>query len=432
MITWDIRQGSPANYASTMSDVLVNGTVTNQSATSFWLTTVGHTIIFDGFFGIGASNTITGFHVYVGAQLLLDASGYSIDRDDIIDGNAAANGALIQLSYAHPVTINGSAGDDVVGGSTAGGSLFGNDGDDHLYGGFGNHLISGGEGFDVLIGDVGDHMGNGNDTVDYSDKTGDLVVTLSTTHATTVTLNGVAEDTIDEFENVNGGSGSDHITGSEVSNVLTGNGGNDILDGGAGADRLMGGSGDDTYVVDNFGDVVVEAAGQGNDTVLSSVSFTLGANVENLVLTGTGNTDATGNALANALSGNAAGNALYGGAGADWLSGGAGRDTLFGGADADTFVFDIKPAKKNTDKIGDFDVLDRIALDNDVFTKLKHDGALKDKFFAKGHADDGNDYIITRKNKVLYDPDGDGHKHAKLIAKLDDGPRLHADDFLVI
>ena len=118
MITWDIRQGSPANYNATMADVLANGTVTTQSATSFWLTTAGHTIVFDGFFGIGTSNTITGFHVYDGAQLLLDASGYAIDRDDIIDGNAPANGALIQLAYAYPVTINGSAGDDVVGGST--------------------------------------------------------------------------------------------------------------------------------------------------------------------------------------------------------------------------------------------------------------------------------------------------------------------------
>ncbi len=483
----------------------MNGTVTNQSATSFWLTTGGHTIIFDGSFGIGASNTITGFHVYDGASLLLDASGYSIDRDDFIDGNAAANDALIQLSYAYPVIINGSAGDDLIGGSTAGGSLFGNGGNDTIYGGFGDQLISGGAGSDHLVGDVGDHMGNGNDTVDYSEKTGDVVVTLSTTHATTVTVNGVAEDTIDEFENVNGGSGNDSITGSEVVNILTGNGGNDFLDGRAGGDRMAGGAGNDTYVVDNSGDVVVEAAGQGNDTVLSSISLTLGTNVENLKLTGTAAIDATGNGLANTLTGNAAANHIDGKGGADTMKGGGGNDTyvidnagdtvvetagqgtdlvissvshalganvenltltgaadldgtgnalanaitgnggdnllsgglghdvLIGGAGDDTFVFDVKVTKKNADTIDDFSVGDHIGLDADVFRKVNDDGALKAKFFAFGHADDHNDYIVARKNgKILYDKDGDGHHHGKLIATVDHGTHLHADDFLIV
>jgi Ca2+-binding RTX toxin-like protein len=170
-------------------------------------------------------------------------------------------------------------------------------------------------------------MASGIDTVDYSEKTGDLVVTLSTTHATTVTVNGVAEDTIDEFENVNGGSGNDRIIGSEVHNVLSGNGGNDVLDGRAGADWLIGGAGNDTYIVDNSGDVVDDAAGQGNDTVFASISFVLSANVENVTLTGKAAIDATGNSVANTLVGNAAANRLDGGGGADLMKGGASDDT---------------------------------------------------------------------------------------------------------
>ncbi|MBO3762525.1 hypothetical protein J5J09_22405, partial [Ciceribacter sp. L1K22] len=75
------------------------------------------------------------------------------------------------------------------------------------------------------------------------------------------------------------------------------------LNGGSGADRMEGGSGNDTYYVDNSGDVVVEAANAGTDTVRSSISHTLAANVENLILSGAGNLNGNGNTLANALTG---------------------------------------------------------------------------------------------------------------------------------
>ena len=130
------------------------------------------------------------------------------------------------------------------------------------------------------------------------------------------------------------GNGLDNvIIGNSGANVLQGLGGADTLNGGAGADQMYGGSGNDTYVVDNAGDVVNETGGDGTDTVLSSVSFSLAdavhaiGSIENLTLTGTGAVNATGNALDNVLIGNSGANVLIGGAGADTLDGGGGVDT---------------------------------------------------------------------------------------------------------
>ncbi len=106
-------------------------------------------------------------------------------------------------------------------------------------------------------------------------------------------------------------------TGNELANGVTGNSGANVLDGGAGADILIGGLGNDTYVVDDAGDVVIENAGEGTDTVKTSVTYALGEGIENLVLTGTAAITGTGNASNNMLTGNAAASTLAGGAGND-------------------------------------------------------------------------------------------------------------------
>jgi Ca2+-binding RTX toxin-like protein len=91
---------------------------------------------------------------------------------------------------------------------------------------------------------------------------------------------------------------------------------------------MSGGAGNDVYFVDDAGDAVFESTGAGTDAVFATVSYTLTANVETLVLQGTGNLSGTGNALANGLYGNSGDNTLDGGAGADVLTGNAGNDTF--------------------------------------------------------------------------------------------------------
>ncbi len=181
-------------------------------------------------------------------------------------------------------------------------------------------MLSGGAGNDSMAG------GAGNDTY-VVDSAGD-VVTEAAGLGTDLVQSSVSYTLGDNVENLTlTGTGNIDGTGNALANALTGNAGNNILDGGAGTDTMVGGAGDDTYVVDATTDVVTEAASQGTDTVQSSVTYTLGTNVENLTLTGTGNINATGNTLNNTLTGNAGNNVLSGGTGNDTMAGGAGDDT---------------------------------------------------------------------------------------------------------
>jgi Ca2+-binding RTX toxin-like protein len=126
-------------------------------------------------------------------------------------------------------------------------------------------------------------------------------------------------------------SGNDRLDGGTGADRLIGGSGNDRLDGGTGADRMIGGPGNDIYKVDNTGDRVIERANQGIDSVISSKTHTLSANVENLTLTGSAAINGTGNGGNNVIKGNAAANILNGGEGNDTLYGGGGSDTLIGG-----------------------------------------------------------------------------------------------------
>ncbi|RZL20663.1 MAG: hypothetical protein EOP64_09035, partial [Sphingomonas sp.] len=116
------------------------------------------------------------------------------------------------------------------------------------------------------------------------------------------------------------GGGNDQMFGRAGMDQLFGGAGDDLLDGGLGTDFLNGGLGNDRYVIDNAGDQISEFGGSGIDTVLSSVSYVLGTDLENLVLTGTAAINATGNDANNYIIGNAGRNVLAGGAGDDIIA----------------------------------------------------------------------------------------------------------------
>lgn len=150
-----------------------------------------------------------------------------------------------------------------------------------------------------------------------------------------MTLNGTSG-----IDTLNGGAGNDTLNGLAGNDILNGNEGNDLLNGGAGNDNMTGGVGDDIFVVNTIQDSVSENANGGKDTVRSSISYILPANVENLNLLGNTVINGTGNELDNMLIGNNANNTLMGGNGSDLLNGKEGADILIGGIGNDSYIVD--------------------------------------------------------------------------------------------
>ena len=238
-------------------------------------------------------------------------------------------------------------------------------------------------------------------------------------------------------DTLNGTAGNDTINGLGGNDTLNGLGGNDTLDGGTGADRMAGGTGNDLYYVDNISDTVTESTDPGTDTVYSSVRFTLGSNIERLILTGSSAINGTGNTLNNVIVGNSAANTISTSSGHDWLYGKGGADTLTGGTGMDYFVFDTAPSSGNIDRITDFSVADdTLAMKVSVFTGLGlGTGSLGAAAFFKGaSASDASDRLIYNASTgaLYYDADGVGGVAQQQIAKLATGLGLTAADFLLI
>ena len=270
----------------------------------------------------GAGNDI--YWVDTGLDRISEGTGRGTDRVISRVSHALADN-VENLVLAGSADINGigNALDNVMRGNAGDNKLDGGAGADRMVGGAGNDIYW----VDTGLDRVSEAAGQGTDTVvsRVSHALANAVENLSL--AGTANLNGI---------------------GNALDNLLRGNAGDNKLDGGAGADRMVGGAGNDIYSVDNSGDRVTEAAGQGTDAIVSTVTRALPDNVENLRLAGGGAINGSGNLLDNQIAGNDAANLLKGGAGEDdlWggdgddiLVGGPGADTLLGGQDADAFVF---------------------------------------------------------------------------------------------
>ncbi|HEY5712574.1 MAG TPA: calcium-binding protein [Allosphingosinicella sp.] len=422
----------------------------------------------DELFGFGGNDTLIGgtgndtMFIDSAGDIVVEAAGEGYDT--LAAGLSYTLGAGVEIELITTGFIGGMVTIDFTGnefanqiwGNGAGNSLNGGGGNDALFGFGGNDILVGGTGADLLAG------GTGNDSM-FVDDAGDIileaagegfdVVAAGVTYAlgtgaevellTTGFIAGTAaiDFTGNEFAN--------QIWGNDGVNILNGGGGNDALFGFGGNDTLNGGAGDDTMFVDNVGDIIVEAAGQGNDTVAAGVDYTLSAGAEIELITtgfigGTAPINFGGNELANQIWGNDGANsinggggndALFGFGGNDTLNGGTGSDALFGGNGADTFAFTTALGAANVDLIADFvSGTDKIALDDAIFTGLGL-GALNANAFVNGStAQDADDRILydAATGNLFFDADGNGAGAAVLFATLQGHPVLAASDFQVI
>lgn len=246
----------------------------------------------------GVSFTLGDFIEYLTLTGRNNISGTGNDLSNNITGNTGAN------------AISGRGGND---------ELFGGNGADTLHGEAGNDNLNGGAGADSLVGGAGD---------DYYDADAADSIVEQESGGTDRVYTEFNRTLSANLENATVGSSGITVTGNSGANVFNGNGYECTLAG-------LGGN--DWYEV--YGsETIIEAAGNGIDTVVTSAdNWKLVDNVENLTYQtwggyyGTG----TGNALANVLTGSNYTNTLLGLGGNDTLKGLDGNDTLDGGAGKD-------------------------------------------------------------------------------------------------
>ena len=270
-----------------------------------------------------------------------------------LDGNDTLNGD------AGDDTISGNNGNDTLNGGDGNDTLSGNNDNDTLNGDAGNDMLDGGTGVDALNGGDGDDVLTGADTSVAADTLAggvgndiyiadrnDIIIENADEGIDEIRINYDIYSIADKpnIENLTavGFAGPRIFTGNALNNIIrTDSLSNsfDHIDGGAGADTMIGGTGDDVYTVDNLGDIVIELANQGFDTIIvNGASYILGADVsvEFLRVGLNSGVSITGNDLTNDLLHFS--NEMFGGTGNDTLNGAGGLDILFGMAGNDILI----------------------------------------------------------------------------------------------
>lgn len=311
------------NYGeNTGRGVNVNGTVAGDALS----VGLSNTAVNENDFGfVGGNDTIYAFSdvqntIYGDvAEVNLGNSGIFTGGDDIID---ARDGLDFLLGLGSNAILN-APGNYYGDAFSVGGSGLFKGGDDFI---LGADSVGGGAP-PLLIGDAliigGDATYVGGDDVLFGGSVGEnLVGDFSDTRL--LSANGSVTGGKDSLY---GNGGDDSLEGNGGDDILDGGAGRDSLDGGSGLDMMSGGDDNDTYLVDNIGDVVTENANEGDDTVFTSVSYNVPANVEVLIMHGNGDLNSTGTAVRDQIFGNSGNNIIDGAGGFDVMQGFAGDDT---------------------------------------------------------------------------------------------------------
>jgi len=433
----DLRIGGYSNIGRTM---ITSDWYRGWTADAKASVIIGPDTIIEAARGTGYADTITGND----AANVLDGGG----GDDTLAGGlgndtylVSSMGDLVQESNGQGIdtalssvgyVLDPNTAVEILGTTNVDGSdpifLTGNQFDQTITGNSGANILNGLGGSDTMIGLGGDDTylvrGSGDYVVEANGGGQDLVYT-------TVSYNlGANEvEALSTVQHVD--TTPINLIGNYTTQLVIGNYGNNVLNGGTGGlDTLIGLKGDDTYAVGDSGTVIIENVGDGSDTVVTSVSYTLAASVEieALAVQDRASIDALN------LTGNEHGQVVAGNDGANTLDGGGGSDVLIGYVGADTFAFTTLLGNGNVDTLFDFTAgTDKIGLSTGIFAAVG--STLDAAEFVVGAAALTTDQRIVYDagtGQLFYDADGSGQGAAILFAQGALGSTLSVSDFVMI